>query len=102
MDVDERENENELAIEAILEDNERLEVEQSALLEAKGNGKQKAPKSPAYRSPASHSPDINVKMWKKLQRLELQLKAMKRPREDDIASNAKGESSSKKSRMDRC
>ena len=100
MDVDERENENELAIEAILEDNERLEVEQSALLEAKGNGKQKAPKSPAYRSPSSRSPDINVKMWKKLQRLELQLKSMKRPREHDIASNAKGESSSKKSKMD--
>lgn len=94
MEVDDGGDENELAIETILEENERLEEEENAFLETKRKGKQKAPKSP------SSSPDINVQMWKELKRLKQQMNSLKRPRENDVSSNAKGESSAKKNKMD--
>ena len=94
MEVDDGGDENEMAIEAILEENERLEEEENAFLDSKRKGKQKAPKSP------SRSPDINVQMWKEMKGLKQQLNSLKRSRDNDVPSNAKGESASKKNKMD--
>ena len=94
MDVDDtNNNENEQAIDAMLEENERLEEQENAFLTAKRSGKQKASKS---SSPVPGTPDMNVEMWRELKRLQSELNSLKRPRESDVCSNKKGETSTKR------
>ena len=115
MDIDagDGEMENRSAIDAILEENDRLEAEENAFLvakrskaensvasvETKRSGKQKAEKTLA-------ASDNSARMWKELKRLKLQLSTMKdssspmkRPRQNEIPSNSKGESSAKKKKV---
>ena len=98
MDVDDtNNNENEQAIDAMLEENERLEEQENAFLTAKRSGKQKASKS---SSPVPGTPDMNVEMWRELKRLQSELNSLKRPRESDVCSNKKGESSTKRKKSE--
>ena len=80
------------AIDAFLDENERLEEQEQEFLQLRreGKGKQNAPKNP--------QPDLNTAMWKEIRRLQGELESLKRPRED--APSATSSAKRKKTEID--